>query len=66
MFVHKKDTTVQGQENRIEQAWDFMFKLDPTGEELEAAVRLFATQCWSAESTQKYRPYAARPVATTS
>ncbi len=53
MFIHKKDTTVQGQENRIEQAWDFMFKLDPTGEELEAAVRLFATQCWSADSTQK-------------
>ncbi len=53
MFVHKKDTTVQGQENQSEQAWDFMFKLNPTGEELEAAVHLFAAQCWSADDTQK-------------
>jgi hypothetical protein len=49
MFVHKKDSIVQSQENNIEQEpmWDLMFKLNPTGEELEAAVRLFASQCWN-------------------
>jgi hypothetical protein len=57
MFTHKEDRDVQSLENKIEERrepeWDFMFKLNLTGEELETAVRLFAAQCWDVSSTNK-------------